>query len=699
MYNKLAAIFGIAIMLLSVLGIVMVYKAVTTHEEYSKKALAQLSYQNETIVAKSGDILDSSGKVIAASEKVYILILDPSVLYGTDELHAGSFDATIRAMVQCFNLEEVTLREAFEENKTSSYLRFNGKTILSEEQVNAFEAEKERLDNAKEEELKEGEVPTARIRGVWFETEYRRVYPYNELASKVIGYTTEDTAEGLWGLERQYNSELRGTNGRSYGYIGENTDLERSTIPAIDGNTLVTTIDMDMTRIISDNVQEWMEQYGASNLAVLAMNPQNGEILSMVSNTDYDLNYADQIQVADFYTEEQIEKKVEEVRAALEKEEEQSMPSEDTIRKTAMEELQNSVYRNYMISNTSEPGSTAKLMTIASALDEHVITESDAFECHGSKTVAGRVIRCHNVALGGCSAFYGKQYFSLKEAISQSCNVALMDIAEKLGRTEFSRYQKTFNLGQKTGIDLPGEASGEGLLYTEEQLNPVELATSSFGQGFNVTMIQLASAFSSLVNGGTYYRPHVVKQIRNAEGGVVKETEPIVVRETISKDTSELIKEAAYMVVESGTGGGTKLQGYHIGGKTGTAEKLPRGNGNYVVSIITAAPIEDPQVVLYVLIDEPNVPNQNDSYPAQQLAGWIWEDLVSYIGIYSDFEVNSDGVIDTSDRWPEGTSYMDEIPKTAEQLLLEEQLQQQAMDRYLESQTEAAAEETVEEMP
>ena len=633
MRQKLALLFLIIVLALCGLATVIVVRAFKTHEEYSRKALTQLSYQDTTIPAKSGNILDRNGNIVATSEKVYILILDPSVLYEAEELNKGTVDATIQAAAECFGLDEAQLRQASEENKEKAYVRFGGKTELTQEQVDAFEQKKEEMDDS---------ATTARIRGIWFESEYRRKYPYNELASKIIGYTTQDTSQGLYGLELQYDEELRGVNGRAYRYIGDEAEPEQATVPAIDGNTLLTTIDMNIERIITDNVNEWLEEYGAYDLSVLAMNPNNGEILSIVSNTDYDLNTGANIQLSDFYSEEFLAGKTEDERKEL---------------------LYSNIFSNAVITKTFEPGSTAKLLTIAAGLEENAITEDTTFSCHGFKQVANYKIKCHNFEKGGCSQVFGTEQISLEQVIEQSCNVALMDIAEKLGRTQFSRYQTIFNLGQKTGIDLPGEASAEGLLYTEDQLNVTELATNSFGQGYNVTMIQLASAFSSLINGGTYYQPYVVKQIINPEGQVVKEFEPIKVRETVSKETSELIKRGCYRTVEEGTGGGTKIEGYHIGGKTGTAEKLPRGNGKYIVSIITAAPIEDPQIVLYVAIDEPNVENQADSYPAQQLAGWIWKDLVSYAGIFSDLEEGPEEVNpeQQDDSWPEGSSFIEEI--------------------------------------
>ena len=618
MKYKLAFLFFLMTLALSILVLVMVNIVRKNGDEYSKKVLNQMDYSSSTIVAKRGDILDCNLTPIAESERVYILILDPKVILSNEETK----NTTLDAVSEFFGLDRSELEVAVNENATSSYLRYGGKTVLTYDQVQPFEERQTEVNNDKDQKGK--------IKGVWFETEYRRIYPYNSLASKVIGFTTVDSSLGLWGIEKQYNEELVGTNGREFGYINDETNLERVTIPAVDGYNVVSTIDLNIQNIINTQMQKWKEEYGAANIAILAMDPNNGEVKAMVTDTDYDLNNPKDL--TPFYSDEEIA----------------AMSEEDKVNNL------NQIWRNFIISNTFEPGSTAKPLTIAAALEEGMIRLSDEFDCNGYLMVGGYKIKCHNYAIGGCG------HINLAEALSNSCNVALMEIGAKLGRTQFARYQQLFNLGQKTGIDLPGEASAAGLLYREDQLNVTELATNAFGQGFNSTMIQIAAAFSSVINGGNYYQPHVVKQLVDTDGNVVKEIEPVLVRETVSSTTSEFMKEALHLTVEEGTGGGTKIEGYNIGAKTGTAEKLPRGNGKYIVSIITAAPIEDPELVLYVVIDEPNVENQADSYPAQQLAGWIWPELMPYLGIFPDNDTNETQVEQPDDAFPNGESFLEE---------------------------------------
>ena len=659
--HKLALLFIAIVLALCALITYMTQIAVTKNDEYTKKSMTQMDYQSSTIIAKSGDIMDRNMTPVALSERVYILILDPKVITETTQTSGkeGSMEATIQALVQYFGLDADDLRKTIQENASRSYLRYqtNGsKTVLSDEQVTAFNEAKDAYNDLSSEERKQNPDDKSIITGVWFETEYRRSYPFNDLESKVIGFTTQDTTQGLWGLELTYNDFLRGTNGRSFGHVNEENTLSRETIPAQDGYSLVTTLDMNMSRIISNVVEEWSEEVGGKSISVLAMNPQNGEILSMYDSTNYNLN--DPTDLSMIYTEEQLQSPetipimqdfytTDEQKATL-----ASMTYEEKILN-----LRQLTWRNFSISNTFEPGSTAKPLTVAAAMEEGTVVPSDSFECTGALQVADNLIKCHNYAIGGCGII------NLEGALANSCNVALMEIGEELGRQEFYRYQKLFNLGEKTGIDLPGEASG--LLFTEDQLNITELATSSFGQGYNSTMIQIASATCSLLNGGYYYKPYVVKQVLDSEGRVVKETEPEIVRETVSEETSDFMKDAFFLTVEEGTGGGTKISGYHIGGKTGTAEKLPRGNGKYLVSIITAVPIEEPELLLYVVIDEPNVENQADSEPAQRLAGRILEQLLPYAGIYSDDDVNPEDYdwnteeLIQDDQWPSGDSFID----------------------------------------
>ena len=613
MMNKLVILFLMISLALFALAIYLVFLIQGTHNDYSVEVLSRHGYTSSTIQARRGDIVDRNGTYVATSEPYYILVLDPKVI-----LYQKGYnytDKTVEALVTYFGLDEATLRQTLEDNADSSYVRYGGKTLLTYEQVSAFEEfqtvwNKGSWKNDTGEEMTK-EDKLMKIKGVVFETEYQRKYPFSEVGSTVIGFTTTDGAEGLWGLESYYNDELTGTNGRSVGYLDEDYNLEKNVYPATDGNTIVSTIDMGAQTILQENIKAYMNQVGADNVGVILMNPQNGEILGMATDKEYNLNEPKDLSA--YYTEEEL--------AAMSDEEKS--------------DAQNQIWRNWCISDSYEPGSTAKALTIATGLEENEISMDDTYYCDGYEMKGGWRINCH--------VREGHGLLTLSEALAESCNDSLMQIVDKIGAADFARYQRVFNLGQKTGIDLPGESSCEGLLYEESQLNVSELATNSFGQGYNVTMIQQAAAIASLINGGNYYQPHVVKEIRNAGGAVVETKNPILVRQTISSETSAEMRQMMVDVVENGTGNMARIAGYRIGGKTGAGQKLPRSSGNYVISFISFLGEDNPELLLYVVIDVPKVDDQSSSAQAQYLAKEIWSDLLPYYNEYPSDEYLKDG--------------------------------------------------------
>jgi stage V sporulation protein D (sporulation-specific penicillin-binding protein) len=340
-------------------------------------------------------------------------------------------------------------------------------------------------------------------------------------------------------------------------------------------------------------------------MGVIVMNPNNGEVLAMAGKLTYDLNNPRDLSA--YYSEEELSK----------------MRSEDKLKAL------NVIWRNYCISDTYEPGSTAKPFTVASALDENIIAEDDVFECNGYEVVGGWRIKCHKHA--------GHGIININQAIALSCNDAMMHIAAKEGAKIFSSYQKVFNFGSKTKIDLPGEESCEKLIYNAEDMKPADLATNSFGQNFNVTMIQMASAFSALVNGGYYYTPHVVKEIVNENGGVIMSANDSLSKQTITKNTADIITAGLKTCVDTGTGKAAAMPGYNVGGKTGTAEKYPRGNNEYVISFIGYVGVEKPEYVCYVVIDNPKMEKVSTSY-ASKLFKAIMYEVVSYEGVFPEDE-------------------------------------------------------------
>jgi len=454
------------------------------------------------------------------------------------------------------------------------------------------------------------------INGVWFEEEYTRRYPNNSLACDVIGFTGTDN-NGTYGLEEYYNDELNGTNGREYGYLNDDATLERTTIAAVDGHSLVSTVDANIQAIAEKYILQFNEEYrdaaregaGSYNTGCIIMNPNNGEILAMATDNPYDLN--NPRDLTSHYSQDEIN----------------GMDND-----TMLEKLYG-IWKNYCISDAFEPGSTVKPLTIGAALDADVVQPSDTFVCDGYQMFGGTRIRC-SIYPGA----HGTE--TLSDLIKHSCNDGLMQIGALLGPEEFLKYQKIFNFGATTGIDLPGEATG--ILHTEESLSSgsTELASASFGQGYTCTMIQEIAAICSVINGGYYYQPHVVSKILNEDGDVIKDVQPVVTKQTVSSDVSALIRQYMGTVMESdGTGAAAKVDGYSMGGKTGTAQKYPREEKKYLVSFIGFAPLDDPQVVVYVVVDEPNTEYQADSLYAQYIYKGVMTEILPYLNIFQDEEV------------------------------------------------------------
>ncbi len=574
---------------------------------YAKASLSQKAGRNTVLQYKRGDILDRNGTVLAKSDKVYHLILDSRLLVNNEE----SIEPTVRALCNVYGYEEAELRALIEERKSSAYYRL--KKYLSYEEMMRFSEYVSALP--KEEDGSENK-DKGKILGVTFEEEYLRTYPFGTLASHVLGFAKAD-GDGTYGIEQQYNEELTGINGRVYDYYDADLTVQQETVPAQDGQTIVSTVDANLQRIVQKHTEAFLDEIGAKNVGVLMMEVNSGEVLAMQSNYSYDLN--DPRSLSKWYTEEEIAE----------------------MDNDAYLDALYQVWRNFCISDSYEPGSTFKPFTIASALEETIIDTKETFLCNGGEQVANYFISCHNK--------WGHGLINAAQSIMHSCNDALMEVAKREGREVFADYQRKFLFGTLTGIDLPGEVPG--ILMEEEQLNDTELATSSFGMSFNTTMIQLGSAFASMVNGGIYYEPHTVKEIRNADGVVIEKIEPRVVRTTVSEETSEFLRDAFYLTVQEGTATAAQVEGYLIGGKTGTAQKLPRSEGKYLVSFIGCAPADNPQVMIYVVVDEAaDEELQSMASIASNLAADILEESLPYLKIYPDTEIQYPSfVIDEDD--------------------------------------------------
>lgn len=601
MQKKLVVLFGIVLLAFAGLSVRLIIINRDDGERYKKQILEQQEYSSITLPARRGDILDSKGTALAVSEKIYNLVIDSKVIMSKEQY----FEPTMKALEACFDLDMVEIRQYVKNNSTSAY--YVPLKALTYEEIAPFM------------ELKNDTEKNPNIMGIWFEEEYTRTYPNGSLACDVIGFTNKDN-NGAYGLEEYYNDVLNGTAGREYGYLNEDSTLERTTKAAVDGYSIVTTIDAHVQSIIEKHLLAFNEKYknnaregnGANNLGCIIMDVDSGEVIGMGSYPNFDLN--NPRDVSAYLTEEEI----------------QVMEEEGTYY-----DYLNQLWRNFCISDTYEPGSTIKPFTVATGLEAGKLTGNESYYCDGDLLVVENEneVKCHNYKYGGCG------YVNVQQAVAQSCNVALMEMGMTIGEDVFTEYQQNFNFGLKTNIDLAGEARTAELVYTADRMRIMELATCSFGQGFNTTMIQVISGFCSLVNGGYYYEPHVVSKIVSSNGATIENIEPRVLRQTISKATSDRIIDYCNSVITEGTGKAARPAGYSIGGKTGTAETIPRGNGEYVVSFLGYAPADDPQIAIYVVVDRPNDFQQDNVKLAATLCRDILTEVLPYMGIYMTEEL------------------------------------------------------------
>ncbi len=611
MRKKLVILFGMV--LLALVGLILKITVInaTEGEQYSKQVLMQTQqqYTSREIPSKRGDIYDRNGNILASSSKVYNVILDCKVINSEEKY----VEPTVRALVDIFGADEEEVRTLLSDEKTkdSQYqILMKGVSVDDKKAFDDYTTVEEDSDLSEEEQ-----ADRQNVQGVWFEETYERNYPFKSLACDTIGFTFDaDTAD--WGLEGYYNSILTGTDGRQYGYFNDSSDVEQTIIEATDGQSIVSTLDVGAQSIVEKYVNAFQEAMGAENLGVIVEDPSTGEIIAMDGGDRYDLN--EPRDMSSIYTDAQVE----------------AMSDEEEV------EALNSMWRNYCVTDAYEPGSVVKPIVMAAALEKGAISEDDTFTCDGYQMIGDTQIKCS--AYPGA---HGNQ--TLQEVIANSCNDAMMQIAERMGTEEFLETQTLFNLGSRTGIDLPNE--GTGIMHTADTMGPTELACSAFGQGFTCTMIQEINAICSVINGGYYYQPHLVSRIEDSNGTVVREMEPTLLKQTVSSSISEDIRSYMQSSVESGTSHYSKVNGYSSGGKTGTAEKFPRGNGKYLVSFVGFAPVDDPAVVIYVVVDEPNADRQDNSAYPQYIAQGILSELLPYLDVAPDEA--ADGEVPQTELW------------------------------------------------
>ena len=613
MHTKLHFLF----LAMGLIALFLIYRVYDINQssgnEYKRQVLMQQSYDSAAIPFKRGNITDRHGTVLASSSLVYNVILDSLEVLSDD----AYMEPTLNALSQAFSTDTAKLRNYIIANPQSQYY------VVARNVP--YEAKKSFDDIVASQEK-----GVANIKGVWFEEAYIRSYPNGSLASGLLGFSGANNT-GNYGLEQYYNDTLNGTPGRIYGYIDDVSGVEKTIIDATDGNNLVLTLDANIQSIIEKYLQKFNDDHenavrignGARNIGCIVMNCNTGAILGMADYPGYDLNDPYDVSRLVGMTKLDFTKN----DAPMQ---DDYLTAEDVAALTEEEvgKYLNALWKNFCISDYYEPGSVAKPFTVAAGLESGSFSPTATYLCQGSLTVAEGTepIKCHNV--------YGDGVLTVAESVERSCNVALMQMAFQEGKETFTHFQNVFNFGLKTNVDLANEARTDSFIYSADNMGRADLATNSFGQNFNVTMIQMAAGFCSLINGGYYYQPYLVSRITSSGGAAVRNIEPRVIKKTISEETSDWIVSYCNQVVTgaNGTGKTARPAGYMIGGKTGTAETQPRNMGQYVVSFMGYAPADDPQILIYVVVDRPNAVLQDDAKFATGIVRNVLTEILPYLG-------------------------------------------------------------------
>lgn len=569
-YNKKKMLVVFLMAVVMVLGLLsrLVYLMIVEATYYQELA-DDLHEREREIKAARGEIVDRNGVVLAENETVCTI----SVIHS----QITDYETVTQVLAESLDMDADSVLEILEKNTSMERVKSNVSLEIGDA------------------------IREANLDGVKVDEDYKRYYPYEELASKVLGFTGSDN-QGIIGLEVEYEAYLEGMNGTiltTTDASGNELDgVAETRIEPIAGNTLQISLDYNIQSYIQQEAEILLEEKEAEAVQVIAMDPQNGEILAMVNVPEFNLN--------DPFTLTTVE---------------------DTTELTSEEnqELLNQMWRNGCISDTYEPGSTFKIITTASALENNSIELEDSFTCTGSIVVDGVTISCHKV--GG----HGTQTFV--EAIQNSCNPAFISIGLELGADTFYSYFQNFGLLSTTNIDLPGEAST--IMHSLEDINSIELATISFGQSFQITPIQLATTVSSIVNGGTRVTPHLGMNILDDDGNIIEELGYEVEENIVSEETSETMQMLLESVVSEGSGINAYIEGYEIGGKTATSETIPRSEDKYISSFIGFAPADDPEVLIIALVYDPQGVYYGGTIVAP-VVGEIFDNVLPYLGIEKD---------------------------------------------------------------
>ena len=539
----------------------VLYMKVVHGAEYEAAAKnQQINRYDITIPPNRGSILDRNNQVLAISTTVYNVALDSLQLAEVAQQYPEEQEKTLTTLCEYFpELDYNTLKQYVTINPETGELYMN----------NHWKYLVKGIERSVKEELE-----AMNLKGVYFEKSSKRSYPLNSSACHLVGFTRGDAQ---WGLEGYYNSYMEGTPGRSFILYNGADSVVHQDYDAKDGDTIITTIDYNIQKIAEEVVAETAAEWPAKNVAAMVMDPYTGEVYAMAESHSFDLNNPNEIpewETDTKYTENWDQ-----------------LSSEEQL------EYLNTMWKNFCVSDTYEPGSIFKPMLVAAALEEGVITPNSSFQCNGYTDIGGYRIKCHLVS--------GHGNINVEQIMAQSCNMGVIQIANLLGADKFYEYQREFGFGDYTGIDLPGEAAGQ--LHSKESIGPTELATMSFGQTFNCTSIQVMAAFASLINGGNLVKPHVVSQIVDADGNVVLQNDTEVVRRVISEKTSAYMRTALKATVENGLAKKLQIDGYSIGCKTGTAEQGSRTNDDlWALSNMSYFPAENPKYIVFTVINQPS---------------------------------------------------------------------------------------------
>lgn len=574
--------------------------------------LKEQAYNQQTtdqiISTSRGTIYDSTGKTLAISTPTDTVTINPKKIVGSnDEETKAKKEKVAKAFSEIFELD---YNETLEKVNSTS----NVQTI-------AKKVDKDKIDKLKQ-WMETEKIST----GINIDEDTKRVYPYNNLASNLIGFCGTDNT-GIQGIEDSWNSVLQGTPGKittSTDAIQEEIpDSNQTYIPAENGSDIVLTIDYYIQTVLEKYLKQAVEENNADSGTVVAMAPSTGDILGMACYPDYNLNTP-------------FEPNTEELKATW-----------DTLDSTTQSDALYNMWKNNVVSSPYEPGSPYKLITAATALEENITSEDvpNDFYCNGSIEVADRKISCWTQAHKGAK--------TLRQALQVSCNPSLIQLGQRIGAETLYKYYQAFGFFDKTGIDLPQEASST--YWKLEDVKDVELATMSFGQRFTITPIQLVSAVSAIANDGILMKPRIVKQIINPETGTTTDIEPVQVRQVISKSTSERMRNLMKSVVDDGSGRLAKVEGYSIGGKTGTSEpQAGREDEGYIASYVAIAPTEKPEICLLIAVHNPN-PNNEGSHQGGQVCGPVVSQMLSEILPY--LGLTSSNAQTSTDTVEEDTSY------------------------------------------